>query len=196
MHRCVRSLMTTWTRLYVETRKLTRICLWDKQYDLGFVGELIRRFVHWQWCRDWSYFAWDTCLFRGNLSHDERRKLIDEIKDAKKKRLNGDFLTERKKWWDEKREQILSAPDINNSKFFYNLLHVVYGPLPSPVNPLCTKDGNTLIRNPADILKRWCDILLSCWIVLLQWIRDYPVEFLKDLLKISPLGHLGREKCL
>ena len=36
-----------------------------------------------------------------------------------------------------------------------NLLHEVYGPSSSSTAPLRSKDGNNLLRDPKDILKRW-----------------------------------------
>ena len=58
-------------------------------------------------------------------------------------------------WWSNKANEIQLAHDTNNTKLLYNLLHEVYGPSSSSIAPLRSKDGNNLLRDPKDILKRW-----------------------------------------
>ena len=56
--------------------------------------------------------------------------------------------------WSTKANEIQLAHDTGDTKLLHNLLNEVYGPSSSSVAPLWSKDGNSLLQDPRDILDR------------------------------------------
>ena len=68
-------------------------------------------------------------------------------------------------WWSEKARQIQSFADTNESQKFYEAIKTVYGPKHHTIQPVKSKDGNTLIKDQQGILSRWAEHLnelLNC----------------------------------
>lgn len=62
-------------------------------------------------------------------------------------------------WWIEKARQMQHLADTNETQKFYDAVKTAFGPTHHPVNPIKAKDGTTLIKDHAGILKRWSEHL-------------------------------------
>ena len=60
-------------------------------------------------------------------------------------------------WWNKISNEVQSAFDKSDSKTLYSLLHQAIGPKSSPVVPMKSMDGNSTIKDPEGILKRWSE---------------------------------------
>ena len=68
-------------------------------------------------------------------------------------------------WWTEKAMEIQRLADLNDTQRFYEALTAVYGPSQCTVQPVKSKDGNTVIKDHEGILARWAEHLrelLNC----------------------------------
>ncbi|KAI8513702.1 hypothetical protein Bbelb_080260 [Branchiostoma belcheri] len=63
----------------------------------------------------------------------------------------------RDTWLKNKADEIQCYADKHDLKKFYDGLKEIYGPSSTGLSPLLTADGNTLITDKEDILKRWAE---------------------------------------
>ena len=93
-------------------------------------------------------------------------------------------------WWSNKANEIQLALDTNDTKFLYNLLHEVYEPSSSSISPLRSQDGNNLLQDPKDILKRWREhfdeLLNRPSEVKQECIDSIPCSSVEDVLADGP----------
>ena len=61
----------------------------------------------------------------------------------------------KNQWWHPKSLATQEAANKKDSKAMYSLFKEVYGPKPSKVSPLRSKDGAALIRDSKGITNRW-----------------------------------------
>ena len=63
----------------------------------------------------------------------------------------------KNKWWKEKSRELQEAADHRDIKRFFDGLKAIYGPKCGGLAPLRTADGDTLLTNKDDVLKRWAE---------------------------------------
>ena len=130
-----------------------------------------------------------SSLLRGNLPLEERVRLDTMLKDLKAK-VQRKLRDMRDKWWRDKADEMQKASNSNNIKLFYSLLREVYGPSSSQITPLRSKDGEGLVRDPVDILKRWQEhfdeLLNRPSTVDKEFLDSIPNSAIKDCLAEPP----------
>ena len=93
-------------------------------------------------------------ILNTSTSSSEYKTLLESSKSLKA--LVQRTLRQMKdQWWLNKSFEIQEASNKKDSKAMYNLFREVYGPQPSKVSPLRSKDGSTLIRDSEGIMNRW-----------------------------------------
>ena len=89
-------------------------------------------------------------------SDRDKPLLLQSFKNAKAL-LQRHLRQMKKQWWLGISEQIQNAFDRKDSKSFYKLLSVVFGPRASSSVPLVSKDGNHILKDADGIMKRWTE---------------------------------------
>jgi exonuclease III len=63
--------------------------------------------------------------------------------------------TLKNEWWTTKAVEMENLAASNNTRAFFSATKIVYGPSNNGLNPLRSKDGNQLLKDPASISSRW-----------------------------------------
>lgn len=86
--------------------------------------------------------------------------------------------------------EVQSAFDRKDSKTMYSLLRKVFGPQSSNVAPLKSKDGTSLIKDPAGITQRWhvhfSDFFFNPSVVNDAAIDSLPQHDINHLMDLTP----------
>ena len=103
-------------------------------------------------------------LYERNLAYAATLRNPDST-DARDKwkelrsRVQKELRQMENNWWIEKARQMQHLADTNETQKFYDAVKTAFGPTHHPVNPIKAKDGTTLIKDHAGILKRWSEHL-------------------------------------
>ena len=128
-------------------------------------------------------------VLQGGKTVDEHRQRMNEFKGIKAE-VQRKLRIMKDTWWSNKANEIQLAHDTNNTKLLYNLLREVYGPSSSSIAPLRSKDGNNLLRDPEDILKRWREhfdeLLNRPYEVNQEFIDSIPCSSVKEAMADVP----------
>ena len=76
-----------------------------------------------------------------------------------KSRVQCEIRHIRNRWWSEISAEIQRAYDCKDSKSLYSTIRQVFGPQPSTMVPLKSKDGSVLIKDAVGIMARWTELL-------------------------------------
>ena len=63
----------------------------------------------------------------------------------------------KNRWWSEISAEIQRAYDCKDSKSLYSAIRQVFGPQPSTMVPLKSKDGSVIIKYAVGIMARWTE---------------------------------------
>ena len=78
------------------------------------------------------------------------------FKEAKS-RLQHDIRQMKNNWWSEVSAEMQRAYDCKDSKALYSTIRQAFGPQPSTMVPLKSKDGSALIKDAEGIMARWTE---------------------------------------
>jgi hypothetical protein len=100
-----------------------------------------------------------------NVKHRTHRALLNDPHSTSKKAafanirrtVQRELRQMQDTWLSKKADEIQSYADRNDMKRFYDALKTIYGPTKSGSSPLLSADGNTLITDKEEILKRWAE---------------------------------------
>jgi hypothetical protein len=93
-------------------------------------------------------------LLNTSTSSPEYRSLLDTYKSLKSQ-AQRELRALKDHWWHNKSLEVQEAANRKDSKAMYSLMKEIYGPKPSNITPLKSKDGTTLIRDSKGIMNRW-----------------------------------------
>ena len=85
------------------------------------------------------------------------RSAAEESYKVSRAVLQRELRRMKNTWWLEISAEVQNAYNRKDTKRLYSLLRKVFGPQPSSVVPLKSKDGSTLINNQEGIMKRWTE---------------------------------------
>ena len=100
-----------------------------------------------------------------NVKHHSHRALLNDPHSTSNKAafanirrtVQRELRQMQDTWLSKKADEIQSYADRNDMKRFYDALKTIYGPTKSGSSPLLSADGNTLITDKEEILKRWAE---------------------------------------
>ena len=132
-------------------------------YKVGVDVLGLKKTKHRDWFDD-NDAAITKLLEEKNRSHEkllnadgpERIATEKAFKEAKS-RLQCGTRQMKNKWWSEISAEMQRAYDCKDSKALYSTIRQVFGPQPSSMIPLKSKDGHVLIKDAEGIMTRWTE---------------------------------------
>ena len=87
--------------------------------------------------------------------NDPNSLLKKQIYLQAKAEVQGRTRTLKNEWWTTKAVEMENLAASNNTRAFFSATKIVYGPSSKALNPLRSKDGSQLLKDPASISSRW-----------------------------------------
>ena len=95
-------------------------------------------------------------LHKKLLNTDDPGRIgVEQAFKELKLRLQWKIRHMKNKWWNKISAEIQRAFDYKDSKSLYSIIRQVFGPQPSTMVPLKSKDGSILIKDTVGIMTRW-----------------------------------------
>ena len=160
-------------RKYVKLSKIRLITL--TLVDLG--SSFKHKYTQWRWTflvlkkqpnRDWfdeNDASITELLNEKNRLHEmllstdgPGRIAAEQAFKEVKSRLQCEIRHMKNRWSCEISAEIQKAYDCKDSKSLYSTIRKVFGPQPSTMVPLKSKDGSVLIKYPVGIMARWTEL--------------------------------------